>query len=738
MKFLDLQTGYSFDGLWTDSQSNGYIFWFPAEQSTNITYSMTICILTETAEPLKISMEKNEIYSFISHKDTKTTIDGYDFDTLVLDDKVLTTPEQISNDCYAHVINVSCSSKVEGEFICKAYIQDYGFIKIGADFYGEYEPIRINMSNNGIEIPDTIQKAIYDSNVHEDYEDNILLNRKYKELISNFWDIVANRGSYKSLENSLDWFEWGKILEVREIWKRDEAGNAMFDDREVVTILKHKIEDDFENTIKTTYMSLYCSRYKELDEYDSEQNPVIEEVAMKWSINDMKLKIALLAQFFGTFFLPIHLSLLHATVEDKVFVNTIKAQTGVHIGRNDHFGDFEYIESNIHDGDIFKLDNVKVCATKNTSFYHEERFGVDLYPKNELIEDINVFAKQYYVGPGVVIPVELTINNQEKGDFVKQSIVDYDNKHLVFYNKYFVKNGKADIKFNFLATDAKQYNIRMTFLMASGKTLTRSLIFNVEDVDNLSICIYKVQAKDNKSGFTYSDFANMENSKYFFSIQHDCNSIGEKYYLQWLPYMHPDNSRYIHYKGIKLNRTVVIKFCKPKKYDLVNIRYWFRNYLEFQRRDENNNLKYITFVSKKFYEPFPEHMNDHPEYKVIRNDLVFYPQFHDLVKMSGTKESDFTISQYDAVCCAPEIHVSDTESKPFKYGRQITSSEWTFINSSNNDITMHPASSRQPFVVKNNGLMHPGYYDIVFKYSLANGIEGECKLDSAFRIKVIR
>ena len=105
--------------------------------------------------------------------------------------------------------------------------------------------------------------------------------------------------------------------------------------------------------------------------------------------------------------------------------------------------------------------------------------------------------------------------------------------------------------------------------------------------------------------------------------------------------------------------------------------------------------------------------------------------------MDGLNESNYTVSQYEAVCCAPEINIDSKTSKPFRYGKQIVSSEWTFENSSNKNIITNPSSSMQPFVVKSTGLIKPGYYDISFKYSLSNGIEGECKYDSAFRIKSI-
>ena len=61
-------------------------------------------------------------------------------------------------------------------------IKGYGKIKIGADFYGEYEQVYINLSNFGVEIPDYVQKAIYDSNVHEDYKDNILFDNKFNMI----------------------------------------------------------------------------------------------------------------------------------------------------------------------------------------------------------------------------------------------------------------------------------------------------------------------------------------------------------------------------------------------------------------------------------------------------------------------------------------------------------------------------------------------------------------------------
>lgn len=730
MKFLDLNTGYSFDGLWDDSQSKGYIFWFPNEQSTNITYSIPICVLTENDSPLELSIEDNSIFSFISHTNIEI-IDNSEYYIPEYTKSISVTPEKLG-DYYGHIFYVCCKSEYEGEFICKIKIGDTGYIRVGADFYGEFEPYDVNLSNFGVEIPDTIQKAIYDSNVHEDYKDNILMNRKYKELLSNYWDIVANKGSYKSLKNSLDWFEWGDVLSIKEIWKRNNAGKILFDDKNIMSIFEDKISEAFSNFIKTSYVSLICSMYSDSDKYDSEGNPELVENVFKWAKNDINIKLSLLTQFFGEYFLPIHMGILYSSLEDRVYTNTIKALSGDVLSRYDLFGDFNYVESNIKDGDIYKLDNVVSCVNKNTVYYHESGFGVDHIDDYAPIE-MQKFADQYYCGPGAFIPITLTIPNQHNKDFIKQTLVDFDNVHLEMHDIFKVKNGSITINFNFLAKEAKNYVINMTFILASGKTITKKLNFFVEDADNLILNVYKVQAKDDKNGFTYEDFKNVANSKYFFTLFPNESGVN-KYYYQYLPYMHPDNPLFASYKGIKLNRTVAIENNNLPDGAISLIRSKFYNYLEYRKVDADGNIKYLIFVSKHFYEDLPKGVE---QYKIIKNELVFYPQFHNLVKMTGLRESNYTVSQYEAVCCSPEISVNNRISKPFKYSYKSNNTTWTFINSSTKQNFKHPSDSRQPFVVSDNDLITPGYYDISFKYSLANGICGECKLDSAFRIKTI-
>lgn len=775
MKFLNLETGYSFDGLWTNEQSKGYIFWFPSEQSINITYTMPICIVSKEQldDNTVISIEDNDVFSFISHTADSITVDGFDFDgkpkymsTMTVGDLDC---ESINNN-YIYVFNVACKSVEEGEYICKITIGDYGYIRVGADFYGENESLYVNLANFGAEIPETIQKAIYDSNVHEDFKDNILINRKFKELLSNYWDVIANKGSYKSLLNSLKWFEWGDKLEIKEIWRHLIADKSFFNDEDVVSIFESKLNDSFENYVKTTYISLYCSLYDERPEnigdpeYDSEFNPVLSNAVLKYSINDIKLKLSLLAQFFGSFFLPIHMSILHAVAETKVFTNTIKTVLGSVMKRNDCFGSFEYVESNIKDDSIYKMTNVRAQVTDATTFaikwkdpkydkdgnvveeYNHTWFGVDEFTSKGKVDksNINTFAVQYYTGPGLILPIEMIIPNQYEKDMIHHTIADviYNDtvERLHFYDKFVMSQNKFKIKFNYLIKEAADYTIRFTFFTAAGKTITRTLKFTVEDADNLCVNVYKVQAKDDTNGLTYDDFNDTDSCGYLFKAQ---KKDAPEYYTQVLPYMLPTNPLYESYKGIKLSRLVIFDIQNKNdkaygygKYEQMVIRGLMDNdFLEFDRVDDNGNITYMVFVSKYFYADVPQEIID-KKYNIIRNELIFLPQFHKLTLMTGLNADNYTVSQYEAVCCAAEINTL-YGVKPFRYSHLIDSAEWTFINATDNSMIYHPSTSRAPFVANEKTYINPGYYDISFKYSLTNGIADECKLDSGFRIKVI-
>jgi hypothetical protein len=639
---------------------------------------------------------------------------------------------------------------------------------VGIDAYGENEALIINLANSGVELPYTIQKTIYDSNVHEDNVDHILINRKFKELLSNYWDILANKGSYKSLLNSIKWFEWGEQLEIKEIYKHYNAGITFYNDTEFLSSFKDSFKKHIDNFIKTNYISLYVSLYNELPTYDNEYNPEIEQKVFKWAKEDIQLKIALLSQFFEIYFMPVHMGVLAATVEDIVFTNTIKAIHTNNTYKDDYFYSFDCVHCNIINNPVFKLTNVSAQTTKHTVYklvdsQYEGQclFGVDPFPKNTII-NVKDTSIQYYTGPGAIIPINMIINNQVNGDFIKQTIVDYvddnnESKRIFLYDIFKVLDNKIDINFNLLVKTAKAYELRFTFILGSSKTITHTIKFTVEDADNLNINIYKICAKNDSLGFTKSDFMNTDYNNYMFKIQ---NTPSNNLYTQYLQYMPVEHPNFKKYNGIKLNRTIVVNLQDDESgiiaYDNQFIKVlrgiMYNDFLEYAKYliDDNgefvldNNgkpiIKYLIYISKKFYQETPKALYDNIysykfSYNIIRNDLSFYPQFHYLKKIEGSSINDYTITEFDSLCCAAEINDGNTV-KPFKYGNSITGAEWVFTNTSDNNIIYQPGSSQQPFIASDTlNRMEKGYYDITFKYSLTNGVSNECKLCSAFRIK---
>lgn len=727
ISFVDIETGNVFDG------SAPYIFWFNNGSSTNLIYTKHICFISDKSHHI-IKIDSDSIFNIINPITLNETFDedinSFKYKNLTdISCNMCISKGYKYNNVYLHNIYFTATSESIGEYLDYFYIDEYSY-KLGIDVYEDNENIRINLSNFGIDMTDSVQKAIYDNNIHEDSIDNILLNRKFKELLSNYWDIIANKGSYKSLINSLNWFEYGELIKIKEIWKTNSGDREILRISELNSLMSKKYENYIYNYSKTTYIALYMALQEIISDkngikYDDEKNPELKNISLQWSINDMAMKMSMLGSFYEYYFMPIHLDLIHSTIESVIFTNTIKILKGVSMGREDVCGDFDSVICNVNEKSIFKITNTSIQVDLDTVLRNNNieynTYIVGVRPTIFAIDndnDLKLFHTQNYTGVGVMVPISLNIPLQ-KDDVIKNIVMSFipDGKDEWITKSFNLVSDHSLLEFNMLCTEERLYEIRITVNTIGCKSYSKVIKFNTIDVTNIGLDVFKISCFDEfQKEYEIDEFDNIFNNiSNENTIEYMFNRFKSdtKYYSQILKTSEKG-------PGPKLNNILIIKDTIPHDQDK-----WIKkNYHTVIKNkhilDTNDNTIYTICVSKKYY--FKPQAKSLDGYNIYRNDYGFFPNLHKLDKFGGERLEDYTVTD-EILCIAPQ----------FKYGKLITGSEWEFVNYTTGKSFTLPGSIRTPMVLMDgkNGL-DSGYYNIIFRYCFVDGKTHEIKLNSAF------
>ena len=393
-----------------------FVHWIEGPRSTNIWHHQRICFISDK-ENLRIELGSTDVFKILDLHEysvrafeelQKETINGFKYNTIQNifangTGQWLVQRGYHFGDLYVYNLYLVARSEQPAEYV-EDLIIDGVKCKVGIDIYEENEPLYVNMSNNNIEIPDAVQKAIYPVNVHEDSKDNGVLNIKFKELLSNYWDIAANKGSYKSLFNSLKWFEWGDLIRMREVWSHVDAGREIFRDADINELMNDVVMRMLADFRKTTYLTLSValqsikrerveqegtSEWEDImrglaqftyqDKYDEEWNPELDYISALWSYDDIALKLCLLGNFYETYFMPIHLELIRCTIEEIVFTNTIKIMHGACTNREDFINNTRTFRCSVKNDSVWPISNVDVQVGPRTilgnKWYEGENWG---------------------------------------------------------------------------------------------------------------------------------------------------------------------------------------------------------------------------------------------------------------------------------------------------------------------------------------------------------------------------
>lgn len=740
IRFVDLKTGNTFDG------SYPYIFWFDGEQSVNLIYTQPICFLSKTNEAVSVSIEEDSFFSLVNTNElvvgNTESIHGFTYHNI--NSLKTTTVQSVGtkhHNYYVHMIYVLASSDTEGEFISELTINGEVY-KVGAEFHASNDELAINLANFGVEIPSMVQKALYDINVHEEKVDDITINRKWKELLSNYWDTIANKGSYKSLFNSLKWFEYGDKLKMYEVWKNTD--NNKYFTQEISQILSDSYIDSLNGFAKTTYIALgYALEEHKFDSdgrvvLDYEGNPELKQISSKWSIQDLSLKLCMLGNFYETYFMPIHLDLLHSTIEDIVYTSPLKVCTGSVTDREDFVYHYEDMHCNVKDDDTYRLGMVECYVGPDTMFgaeYNDDVMvgvqktmpeipGLPEEPEepeeSEIIkfnDDLRKYVSQLYKEIGSIVDFKFTIPDKD-AQIKRETLVfkTWDGSEWVYKSMIKQKLLNNEIEFSLLCPIEGEYEIRLMLECTNNKVYTKRVKFNVLDTEHTSIDVYRIRnygTLDDCYLGQYCKLNEYTKSRRFGSglnIQYVPAYTGQ-------PYV---DGQFVH-KGVCLNHLLIYKNC-----DNATDAYLKQNYFLLKRPTTAGD--YLICVSKQ-YGFRPEFDSKSPlRNNIYRNDYIFVPEFHTLVPLVEDERNinDYKVTDTDALCVVPNL----------PYGKSIQESDWEFVNTSTGQ-TIQLSGVKEPFIAPTQKSFLPnGYYTIVFKYRLTGEDKiNKVTLDSAF-IKV--
>lgn len=779
IQFIDIENniGSTYDGgivvrNGAPVYDESYIFWFPGGQSINMYYSLPICFASDK-ELIKVWNDSNSIFSLVNINILPDNITINDVKYVDLKSLIIKTnansplyirgTKDDATGMYLYMIYMICKSDTAGEYIETFHIDNDSYL-VGADFYDENESLYINASNNGVELPVQIQSAIYCSNVREENTDNILLNRKLKELLSNYWNMIANKGSYKSLLNSLKWFEYGDIVHLKEIWKHVDFAKTVYDDKDINTIVSEEYEQYMYKFAKTANYALHLYRQKHTSEVDGENNPVLENIIPLWSWHDMALKMSMLGAFYETYFMPIHLNLIQSTIVDTVFMNNIKIHYGAMLSRDDSIFNIYSCNCNIKNGDLFFIGDVNIQVGPDTLFgipagetYDDTHIlGVDNVVntvKNDT--DLKQFYSQLYNDRGCIIPIQITIPEDDiiNTELISTNYYDDDGNKLWKHKKenklYSAEDGNIHINFNLLYTHPGDYDIRMQFSAVSGKQYIKNINITIASPDTISIKTYKVVEKnstnitDNNWNYMFSNNFIPFSNTYSVQRQYIPNTdefsgntqsiIRDKYitklvqdYTENRYYMGIDPPQY-SYKYITfgsglfgygsetyihLNHVFVIK-------DTNEISELSNMYNIYTLPTDTEGVLYYIYISKKWYEDANNTEGiENVKYKdlainnrLLKSQYEYIPFYHELVEFAeGSNIDDYIITDKEMLCFVPDLKYSKFTPSPDQ-------SEWELVNASNPNIRVKINGSLGPVTANTERtLLPPGYYDIIYRF----------------------
>jgi len=366
-------------------------------------------------------------------------------------------------------------------------------ITVKAEVIDEQEELIINGQNMGVSLPKEIIQAIYSSNYNIDIADEQIYYQKLKEYLINFMKIKGELGNYRSIINSLKWFEWGDKLTISKLFKNDNRiqrqyvkdffdilndklySYQLFNETSLLS-LDFKLTETLDNEKQNLNEFFWgegnpkvINKFYELNEnrYDEEED-IFYKGYFNFTFNDLGLKLAALKYYYEKYFLPLHVKIHNAYLSHQVFSNNIKlinkvshgiTATPIYISNN--FTD----ENNIFTEDvIFNENNYNIIYFNR---YYKKNVDEDYSDSNRLFIDTNFNEFSHYTTEYVTndeniyyeindtcirIPITFNQNIYYDVNLIFSRYLDKDNEDL---ENNLIQLYKSSFKF--IQTDDRKY-----------------------------------------------------------------------------------------------------------------------------------------------------------------------------------------------------------------------------------------------------------------------------------------
>lgn len=520
MKFID-NTGHIFEmksyseyPVGCEYETTPYIFWLNNEYSNKLSVRnyyvlpiRTVFFYKKRILKFEITDIQSNIYSFanitsenpeINESELKKSISLEDINFLNNVQAVGSTKKFNIGTFY-----VFGNAQQEGTWLttmCIHIVYDEGNgwtseewcpITVGGTYVDEIEELVINARNMGVKLPKDIIKAVYYGQADSDEIDENLYNIKLKEYLINHMTIKGQCGNYNSVLASLEWFGWGKNIEISKLLLTDNQFAEQF--IHDYFDINNDILDSFKRFQNTTYIALtvYANQETEnierVDDNNSlwgEGKPILENLFNKkvevekngisllrqyydYNFNEMLYKLSCLSYMLKTYFLPLHLSIHSATVQERVFANDIKmlncsslSLTEKPILLGDNINSSIITEVTFENTNRYILNNQTLIVDDNYNIFNHytEDFTSQSSDNFILIDDklcveIPIYFKSYYKTTKELVNDQiyncvliLRRNNvtihESHFSFTKTNEIDY--KSFVVIPKVFNENINAD------------------------------------------------------------------------------------------------------------------------------------------------------------------------------------------------------------------------------------------------------------------------------------------------------